>query len=453
MKSKLLSFCYDDFVDLESIKNIYPHNFFPYISINHVNYRRLEDIYYKKGSLNLIQSAFYELHKRVGDKYYKMVYPKQSSALNFSIRSFPSYKFLLPQVLADDWLAIVGWHKKFNRDHALHQPMTAYIVYQLLGGGNENISIQIGEKTLLEWCVDKLLDWDKTKYLKEYLINIGVERKNIFLSNDKDNLLNKFFWRSLFFEVAMVTAIFHDIGYPWQYINSLNNKLSPADFSSDNSFANAEHIFKNFRNRLILYPLNGYKSLKNDVPSNYYDKLLKLISKALSETHGFPGALGFLYLNDIIREYPNNRELPFHQFCVEWAAVGIMMHDLCKIYHGKNEEEIPENYHMRLEFDKDPLSCIITLADIIEEFQRPNVTFKTNYDHSIFKYPSLCKKSEIFCDNDNLNITFKYEDEKAASLKKLYLKKEAKEYFDNNYGYIDLSSIGIKNVIVNAVVD
>jgi len=442
-----MRFSLPDYNEINSVNAyFFPENFFCFIPIDKKKYKEQEDKHIDNN--NTCDDSFHELHKRVGNEYYRKVYPAQSSALSFSERTFPSYRFLLPEILADDWLAIVGWHKKHSRDHALHQPLTAYIVYKLLKGGLDGQPFQIGGRSLLDLCVDKIFLWEKTDYIKEYLLQLGV-KNNDDLFNDIP--ISRLFWKSLFFETAMVAAIFHDIGYPWQYINRINKNLNVAEFTLNNSLANAEHILHCFKNRLILYPFNGYKSLKCNTPCNWENSLLKMISESLTETHGFSGSLGFLHLNDHTKEFPSKKELPFHNFCIEWAALGIMMHDLKDIYHGKDKLTLPDNNQMRLEFDRDPLSCIITLADVLQEFARPNVNFHIHEDGSEFTYPNNCLSSELIYENGNLNLIYYYSTNEGMINKQLFIPKEEKEYFDLATGYFDFSSVGISNIEMSAM--
>lgn len=412
----------------------------PYINIDKKKYIILEDEFNLEGLK--ISETFEGLRLRTGKKYFRKVYPAQSSALNFSESSFPAYRFLMSDVLTDDWLAIVDCHKKFSRDHALHQPLTSYIVCKLLGGGISSKSFEINGNNLLDLCVKKIFESPKTTYLKEYLRKLDPNSDLL-----DDNLLSREIWKSLFFETAMVSAIFHDIGYPWQYINRLNKSLNISDFNLKQLPSNVKHIQEKFKNRLIMHPFHGYNSSTFDTPCNWDEKLSSLISCSLSHTHGFCGALGFLYLNDIIRKYPNSKNIAAQHLCIEWAALGIMMHDMKGIYWGKSKNDQPENDFLRLEFDKDPLSCIITLADVIQDFERPTVSFlhKTK-DDSIFKYDFSCESTSLELIGDTLKIKyfFKDDDERIKSID--FKKTEEREYFDTNYGYIDLSSIGIKKV-------
>jgi hypothetical protein len=410
-----MEFSLEDYLKYSKKANYFPQNFFPFVKINKIKYIELEKL--NSNNNSSISNAFRELHNRVGNDYFKKVYRSQSSAFNFSQRSFPAYRFLLPEILVDDWLSIVDWHKKHCRDHALHQPLTAYIVHKLLGGGISNRSLKIGDTNLLDLCVSTILKWDKSFYLKEYLLELGIKPDAVIFQN---NHIGRAFWKNAFFEIALVAAIFHDIGYPWQYINRLNSHLNSTSFSLNNSLANAEHIYSCFKNRLLLYPFNGYKPLKNSTPCNWEKTLLELISFSMSKTHGFPGAIGFLFLNDYIREFPSLKELPFHQFCIDWASVGIMMHDFKTIYHGIDNEFPPENIHMRLAFDRDPLSCVISLADLLEDFERPNVTLIKHNSGSTLNYSSSCKATEINANNEIINIIYKFENSKNAIEKKFF---------------------------------
>lgn len=438
-----MDFSYADYITFNE-QNGYnlPNNFFQAIPMDRHKYTEMQELHHNTGIF--ITDTFPALRKRISREYFNKVYPTQSSVLNYSERTFPAYRFLLPDVLADDWLSIVDWHKIKCRDHALHQPLTAYITYKLLGGGNSNNSFPINRSNLLDFCISKILNWDKTEYIREYLVNLGVDPNNELLH--PDNPYTKQFWKSLFFETAMVSAIFHDIGYPWQFINRLNNSLGASDFSVGNSLGNADDIYHRFRNRLIFYPFNGYKSLNYSSPNQWDRKMIELISKSLSNTHGFPGALGYLFLNDKVREYPTKIDLPFHHFCVEWAALGIMMHDMSKLYHGNQNDTSPENIQMRLEFDKDPLSCLVTLADILQEFERPSVEFIPSLYYSKFKYTHSCYLSEITLTNGILMIEYKYSSREAAAVKRSFLQRENRDFFDTNYGYIDFTSIGINEI-------
>lgn len=442
----IMEFSIDNYKELQANNEFFfPKNFLPYNVIDKYKYKTLAKEHSDKGLK--ISETFEGLRLRTGKEYFQKVYPAQSLALNFSESSFPAYRFLMPDVLTDDWLAIVDFHKKNSRDHALHQPLTSYIVFRLLGGGVSNKSLQINGKYLLDLCIEQVLNSPNTKYIRDYLLNLDSESHLLDNSN-----LSKEVWKSLFYETAMVAAIFHDIGYPWQYINRLNNSLKASDFNLKHLSSNAKYVRDTFKNRLILYPFHNYKLPSYNTPCDWEEKLLNLLSDSLSKTHGFPGALGFLYLNDLVRKYPFSTNLSVQQLCIEWAALGIMMHDMAGIYWGKGKDNQPENDFLRLVFDKDPLSCIIAFADVLQDFERPMVKFDINVDGnngkgSMFNYDFSCQSTLVSVINDTIEVRYNFKNEEYRIINSYYKKMgDEKNYFDPQSGYLDLSAIGIKRV-------
>ena len=87
----------------------------PYYDVDPLLYRRHEKSTLRRGDLH---RAIGEVRKRTGKRYFDKVYPLQARTLDYSTRSFPAYRFLLPEVMTEDWLAIVDWGK-FQRDHVL----------------------------------------------------------------------------------------------------------------------------------------------------------------------------------------------------------------------------------------------------------------------------------------------------------------------------------------------
>lgn len=436
----VMEFSLDDYKALQSRNEFFfPKNFLPLNVIDKNKYQTLAKEHNDKGLK--ISETFNNLRLRTGREYFHKVYPAQSSALNFSESSFPSYRFLMPDVLTDDWLAIVDFHKKFSRDHALHQPLTSYIVFRLLGGGISDKSLKINESNLLDLSINQILNSLNAKYIKEYLYNLDPESD---LLDGTD--LSKEIWKNLFYETAMVAAIFHDIGYPWQYINRLSNSLKSSDFGLKQLPSNAKYIRDTFKSRLIMYPFHGYKLPSYSTPCDWEEKLVGLVSDSLYKTHGFSGALGFLYLNDLVRKYPYPKNLSMQQLCVDWAALGIMMHDMKGIYWGNGKNTQPENSFLRLSFDKDPLSCIIALADVLQDFERPMVNFDIDDKGSMFNYDFSCQSTLLSVIGDMIEIRYNFKNEDYRILNIDFKKSEEKEYFDPQYGYLDFSVIGIKKV-------
>ena len=90
-----------------------------------------------------LKTTFEELRQRMSRRYFQNVVLAQTCALDYAALHFPAYSMLLSEDLAEDWLAIVDYHKKYSRDHSLHQPLTAYIAATLLGNGDANAALAI----------------------------------------------------------------------------------------------------------------------------------------------------------------------------------------------------------------------------------------------------------------------------------------------------------------------
>jgi hypothetical protein len=90
----------------------FPKKFFPDFEIDRKKFKLLESMHNAKD--NSIDKAFRELKSRVGHEYYYKVWPIQSWTLDNSSQTFPAYRFILPEVITLDWLAIVDWHKFQN---------------------------------------------------------------------------------------------------------------------------------------------------------------------------------------------------------------------------------------------------------------------------------------------------------------------------------------------------
>jgi len=417
-----------------------PSIYSPYKDIDRIKYHNLEKehSFHKK-----IENAISEARQRTTKNYYQKAYPLQAKTLDYSYQAFPCYKFILPEIIKDDWLAIVDSHK-FQRDHVLHQPLTGYVVLELL-------NFKIGSKTILEKCVKHLFKCDESAYLKELLIDLGMDRHSKLLNPNLRS--TRMVWKELFKEAAYVAAIFHDLGYPWQYIGLLSGHLTGFNHSGTGFHQNAQDIIDAFQERLIFYPFRGYKKMFSSCPVDWATKLQKLVKLSMEKSHGFPGALGFLYLNDMIRIYPKKSETPLRIFMNEWIATAIMMHDMKKIYWGKggiNTE--PENPQIRADFSKDPLSAIITLADVIQDFERPTAFFTPEDKNVDLKYLHATKQAQVTFDssNNNLNIHYVMKNREALAIKNNSLIEERKEYFDQKYGYLDLTGLGIHKVTMSA---
>jgi len=299
---------------------------------------------------------------------------------------------------------------------------------------------------LLDLCIDQILLRPETTYLRAFLTgsDSGLIALPPFLFHNTP--LSRRLWKALFIETAFLAATFHDLGYPWQYVNRLNSKLEHAGYLKDSPSADAEKLVRDFGNRLLFCPLKGYKSVGLNAPSTWSESLVNQTAAALRDTHGLPGAIGFLYLNDVLRDYPEG-ESALREFCVEWAAMAVLMHDMNSVYWGQDgTSTLPENRHLRLKFNIDPLSCIVTLADLMQDFERPSVEFcPHNATEILARYPSEGAETMLDYGEDNrlLRITFKCANAAAAARKSAFLRADQDSYFDPQYGYLDLSACGV----------
>ena len=55
------------------------------------------------GRYNDYEAAMNMLKKRTTKHYFQKIYSAQTDVQSYSFKSFPAYKFILPETLADDW--------------------------------------------------------------------------------------------------------------------------------------------------------------------------------------------------------------------------------------------------------------------------------------------------------------------------------------------------------------
>ena len=419
----------------------------PYYEVDPVLYHKHGKTDRRRGKLN---EAIAALRSRTEKTYFEKTYPLQAQTLDYSARTFPAYRFIMPEVMSEDWLAIVDWGK-FQRDHVLHQPLCGYIVLKLLDGDGTSAPLRLpGGQTFLDACVDRILRWEGTAYIRNFLLGCGMREEDPIL--DASNPIARKVWRIFFREAAYVAAVFHDLGYPWQYAERLQGNLDGMNAPVLRQNRSAAQVVEQFGHRLLFDALRGYQKQDATCPSTWRERITQITDTALSKSHGLPGAIGFLHLNDCVRHYPTIAQSPLHLLCVEWTAIAIMMHDMSEIYWGKGLEgtEKPENLFLRLSFDRDPVSAIVTLVDVLEEFERPTVTYGTvgNGDERVtLKYDSACESSDLEIDKSGvLTVRYAMRTPNDRTCKLQRLRKEKRKYFDAHHGYLDMSSLGINEV-------
>lgn len=429
-----------------------PDNLSPYFETDPISLTQLAKSNEKNGSL---ANAIRGIKLRTGSEYFNKIYPLQGRTLGYSARTFPAYKYLLPDILTEDWLSIVDW-RKYQRDHILHQPLCGYVLLKLLNGDNNSAPLLFPNgKTILETCVDNVLEWGGTAYIRDYLISCGMDKNDPLLDKTKPNTKN--IWTLFLRETAYVAAVYHDLGYPWQYTRRLEKNLQGINSPAIINNYSIPQIVNLFEKRLLFRALNGYQNRRPSAPSTWDERQTDLVSRLMEETHGFPGALGFLHLNDFVRHFPSTDDLPFKLLCVEWAAMAIMMHDMAKIYWSKDASplNLPDNPFLRLSLTKDPISTLVTLVDVIQDFERPSIAFgicRDNPDNVTMKNDGTCSHTELEIDHDGLlRIRYQMNDVNKRATKRIMLENENRMLFDAQYGYLDMSVLGINKVQMSAI--
>ena len=424
-----------------------PYTLSPYYEVDPGLYLKHGTTDQRRGKLN---EALVELRKRTGRDYFEKTYPLQARTLDYSARAFPAYRFILPEVMTEDWLAIMDWGK-FQRDHVLHQPLCGYVVLKLLDGDGTSGPLRLPDGgTMLDACVDRILRWEGTAYIRNFLVGCGMSEDDPIL--DAGSPVARNVWRIFFREAAYVAAVFHDLGYPWQYAERLQGNLEGMNAPALRQNRSAAQVVEQFGQRLLFDALRGYQKEDAACPSTWKARITQVADTALSTSHGFPGAIGFLHLNDCVRRYPALAQSPLHLLCVEWAATAIMMHDMSKIYWGKGllGTGTPENPFLRLNFARDPLSAIVTLVDVIEDFERPAVSYGSvggGDERVTLTYDRACSSTEMELDTSGvLTVLYRMVTPDDCMRKLMCLPKERREYFDIHHGYLEMTSVGINEV-------
>ena len=417
-----------------------------YLTLDRSKYDELSEE--SKAQDRRVDRTLEELKLRTTDEYYTKVNKVQVDAQTYAKKVFPTYKFIQRDAIIDDWLSTVDFHReRKTRDHSLHQTLTAYIVSEMLGQGDPDQGLVLPNgKTLLAQCAEQLLLEPEMEYLRNY-----VRKADPDFAPNKGRY-NEDWAAGVFYEAAFISALFHDMGYPWQYVNGLSRSIKKANYKEVNgTIINVEAAAKKMNESLLIYPIYGYQETIVENPTNEQEKnALDLIEQGLMSTHGMPGAIGFMWLNSKIRYEAKNdlfKEASF-RLITDWAAVGIMMHDMPKIYWGERNGGRPDNRILRLESKKDPLSCLTSLADILEEFERPKADFYRVLDadenqHVAVKYDFVCNGTKLEIIDDKMYVTYLYATQNEADDMLANRRNEMRDYLGAGTGYLDLSSWGI----------
>ena len=412
--------------------------------------------FYKLYQSSTIDLDFDQLKRRLGIRYYNHVLNNYRYTTGYSQNYFPAFQLFAGEFLNKEWLATVDW-RKYHRDHILHQTMTAYIGMILIKGKYYDTNtkkikkILFNGKSILNHIIDIILLSPKCQYLRDYFVSLGGSNHLI-----TDSSICRQVWRNIVCETFFLAALFHDLGYPWYYSYNINQQLNLLSNNHDSVNDVSDLVFDLYKNKLWLFPFNGYQPLNNIVPSNWQPKLNRLIRKGLTKTHGLPGAVTFLQFVDELRKYPDNQISPIRLFCIDWAAMAIMMHDMSRLYGEVEGNNLNiTNQHLRISFEKDPLSFMLTISDQIQDFSRPDAIFTSiDSDSAKVQYKSNCHEVELSWDESKgiLDIINKYRHMKDYSRNKTeFLPKIQKLIFNSSLGYLDYAYLGISYIKIDAM--
>lgn len=393
------------------------------------------DKYYElvnSNSDSKLWQALESVSRKMPDSLVDYLYYSQILYYQISRVLFPGIVSVLPSMIHDDWLGSLSYEIS-SRDHIIHQPMVAFIANQLL-----SIRLPKTNDTLMEWIVNSFKqDKDSLfKYLLDYMKTLGM------ISNGeiRDTTI-----REVIETTITIATLYHDIGYPWQFVNKLSNTLEGVPNIVSGVHFNCKQFVETYQDRLFFLPFHGYQSNITTQLVNQH-----LIELAANNTHSLYSSLCLLTLKDSMASYPKIPSL--YDFCVEWAALGVLMHDFGRVYalKGEKEKNIRPRYpFLRLSFSKDPISSLLVLSDYLQEFKRPRAKFfKMNGVVSV-EYEYNCEKCTVEINDNQLLIEFYYK-ELTIELERDAL-AERDRLFDRHYGFLDLSDIGITEVQVKCI--
>ena len=434
-----------------------PQHLSPFINVDRQKYFDWE----RKNSFN--KAFMDDFEKRMDSASFAKMRGGISHTMLTAQRSFPAYKFLVKEFINDEWTSAVSPHKAFHRDHIVHQPMTAYVAMVLLGENNIDSSKTSTDESssfnlnLLGKAATLLREGPDCQYLRDYMKELRFPK---LVYNGQ---FSQYLAEMCIKESAYLAALFHDIGYPYQFVGKIQNNLREHSQALVSLDALAKSIGNTYKNRLVFHPLDGYRTHSRSAPSTWCGKYFEIIKEGLRSTHGMHSALNFLFLNDRIRKFPDDPEQsPLSRFCLEWAAKAILMHDMCGLYisKSKNKEITFKHKHLRVRFRTSPLSYILALADSIQNFGRTNAKFTKNEstkDSPIsIEYGSRCSKVKLLFNKNNKELTivsYYPSIRDVIENNQQFMPEQEQLFFHPDFGYLDSEGTGISRIRLRAELD
>jgi len=430
---------------------LFPRPRRPFVDVDRA---RLANYEWGMGREQTRGAFFSALRDRVGRVYYQDLRMAHFVSINYAHRAFPCLRAYLAESLNDEWLSIVDW-RKFQRDHALHQPLTAYAMAQLLSGGLvHHGELLIDGRPFLDHCIDALFRTAGSRYVFPFARSINLPESWLV-----DNSASRHIWAGIFRDAAYFAALFHDVAYMWQYSTKLLRGMSglmPEAVGVSSGVVDGAH---GLGERLLMCPLYDYKWPHEFEPLGTTPKYEEFMRRALGSTHGLPGGIAILNMADDVERQPRDVAYARGRLIVEWAALAVNMHDNAGLYAdfpgcGRRMRILqPE---LRVQFEKDPLSAMLILADTVQEFGRRRARF-TRYDgpETHINYSPQADATDVEWYRTprglgTLKITYRFSSGAELAMKRSYLPKDQKRLFDPARGYLDLSGCSIDRVKLDA---
>lgn len=233
---------------------------------------------------------------------------------------------------------------KFYRDHFIHQVRDAYMMDRLLRDGG------FYERTL------RVLKQPSASKVSQYFCKMVERQREMPLPNEA--LLkydSDFIPRNIIYMSAYMAGLFHDIGYPNTYLQSLRRRISvfAPSMNSGNPIRDTlpKDIFSLLQNSL-LFRLVPFEEIQTRV---YQDSI----------DHGTLSAIAFLlhfYENGVIFMLP-----PYQAAAVELAGLAIYNHTYIYGISGPSKKGA-NDYRPR--FLTNPISYLLRLCDDLQEWDR-----------------------------------------------------------------------------------
>lgn len=241
---------------------------------------------------------------------------------------------------------------KFYRDHFVHQVRDAYMMDRLLRDGG-----------FYERVLDTLRRPNASK-VSRYFCKMVKRQRDVPLPNgallqyDED-----FVPRNIIYMSAYMAGLFHDIGYPDTYLQSLRRRISAfaPGINSGNPMRDTlpEDTFSLLQNSL-LFRLVPFEEIQTRVYQTAID-------------HGTLSAIAFLlhfYKNGVIFQLP-----PYQAAAVELAGLAIYNHTYVYGISGTGKKA-PNDYRPR--FLTNPISYLLRLCDDLQEWDRVYFEISSN---------------------------------------------------------------------------